>query len=246
MAAPSTGSGREPSRFAARRNKPGWSKAKGPGVVGAAANRDGSRSGSLMQPWQRSTRRFRGGDRHGAALFRRAIEYGNMGIRLGGRLDATNIVTPLASAITNIQYDHQKWLGETLAGIAAQKTGIIKPGIPVLPATDAAEALQVIAENGPPPTGAADDPVARSDAPSAAGHPPPVAAWPASENECRRGSRHGARAGLADSSQRCAIRSGLSRVQWAGRLQWVRRPAGQTILLDGAQMSAGPESWRLR
>ena len=40
---------------------------------------------------------------------------------LGGRLDATNIVTPLASVITNIQYDHQKWLGETLACIAAEK-----------------------------------------------------------------------------------------------------------------------------
>ena len=50
---------------------------------------------------------------------------------LGGRLDATNIVTPLASVITNIQYDHQKWLGETLASIAAEKAGIIKPGIPV-------------------------------------------------------------------------------------------------------------------
>ena len=49
---------------------------------------------------------------------------------LGGRLDATNIVTPLASVITNIQFDHQKWLGETLARIAAEKAGIIKPGSP--------------------------------------------------------------------------------------------------------------------
>jgi folylpolyglutamate synthase/dihydropteroate synthase len=43
---------------------------------------------------------------------------------LGGRLDSTNIVTPLASVITNIQYDHQKWLGETLASIAAEKAGM--------------------------------------------------------------------------------------------------------------------------
>src|SRR5215831_4595620 len=42
---------------------------------------------------------------------------------LGGRLDATNIVTPLVSVITNIQYDHQEWLGETLANIAAEKAG---------------------------------------------------------------------------------------------------------------------------
>ena len=45
---------------------------------------------------------------------------------LGGRLDATNIVTPLASVITNIQFDHQQYLGETLASIASEKAGIIK------------------------------------------------------------------------------------------------------------------------
>src|SRR5207253_2249803 len=60
---------------------------------------------------------------------------------LGGRLDATNIVTPLASVITNIQYDHQKWLGNTLEEIAAEKAGIIKPGVPVVTTTNALEAL---------------------------------------------------------------------------------------------------------
>src|SRR5215475_13021130 len=65
---------------------------------------------------------------------------------LGGRLDATNIVTPLASVITNVQYDHQKYLGETLASIAAEKAGIIKPRIPIITATDAPEALPVIVE----------------------------------------------------------------------------------------------------
>src|SRR4029077_7723629 len=63
---------------------------------------------------------------------------------LGGRLDATNIVTPLASVITNIQYDHEKWLGSTLSSIAAEKTGIIKRGVPVITATDEPEALKVI------------------------------------------------------------------------------------------------------
>mgnify|MGYP003728497349 CR=1 FL=1 len=51
---------------------------------------------------------------------------------LGGRLDATNIVTPLASVITNIGLDHTRWLGETHAAIAAEKAGIIKPGVPAL------------------------------------------------------------------------------------------------------------------
>ncbi len=65
---------------------------------------------------------------------------------LGGRLDATNIVTPLASVITNIQFDHQQWLGDSLEKIAFEKAGIIKPGVPVLTATDEPEALAVIEE----------------------------------------------------------------------------------------------------
>jgi dihydrofolate synthase/folylpolyglutamate synthase len=51
---------------------------------------------------------------------------------LGGRLDSTNVITPLLSIITNISYDHQNLLGETLPEIASEKAGIIKPGIPVL------------------------------------------------------------------------------------------------------------------
>ena len=65
---------------------------------------------------------------------------------LGGRLDSTNIVTPLASVITNIQYDHQRWLGETLDRIATEKGGIIKPGVPVITGTEEPEALAVIQE----------------------------------------------------------------------------------------------------
>src|SRR6202000_2200190 len=51
---------------------------------------------------------------------------------LGGRLDSTNIITPLLSIITNISYDHKDLLGNTLAEIAAEKAGIIKPGVPVV------------------------------------------------------------------------------------------------------------------
>src|SRR5439155_9289245 len=65
---------------------------------------------------------------------------------LGGRLDATNIVTPLASVITNIQYDHQQWLGQTLPSIAAEKAGIIKPRVPVITAAGDPAALKVITE----------------------------------------------------------------------------------------------------
>ena len=51
---------------------------------------------------------------------------------LGGRLDSTNVITPLLSVITNISYDHQNLLGNTLPEIAAEKAGIIKPHVPVV------------------------------------------------------------------------------------------------------------------
>lgn len=51
---------------------------------------------------------------------------------LGGRLDSTNIITPLLSVITNIGYDHMHMLGDTLPEIAAEKAGIIKPDVPVV------------------------------------------------------------------------------------------------------------------
>jgi len=51
---------------------------------------------------------------------------------LGGRLDSTNVITPLLSVITNIGYDHMNILGNTLEEIAMEKAGIIKPGVPVV------------------------------------------------------------------------------------------------------------------
>ena len=53
-------------------------------------------------------------------------------VGLGGRLDSTNIITPLASVITNISFDHMALLGNTLEAIASEKAGIIKPGIPTI------------------------------------------------------------------------------------------------------------------
>lgn len=51
---------------------------------------------------------------------------------LGGRLDSTNVLTPVLSVITNISFDHQQFLGDTLPLIAAEKAGIIKPNVPVV------------------------------------------------------------------------------------------------------------------
>jgi len=67
-------------------------------------------------------------------------------VGLGGRFDATNVVRPLLSVITNIGFDHMEVLGDTLPKIAFEKAGIIKHAIPVVTATADPEALQVIVD----------------------------------------------------------------------------------------------------
>src|SRR6266403_2333502 len=63
---------------------------------------------------------------------------------LGGRLDSTNIVAPQVSIITRIDFDHENFLGHSLREIAAEKAGIIKPGVPVIIAEQRDEARQVL------------------------------------------------------------------------------------------------------
>lgn len=157
---------------------------------------------------------------------------------LGGRLDATNIVTPLASVITNIAFDHTQWLGDTLAKITAEKAGILKPGIPVVTAADAPEALAVISE------------VARDS-----GSPLTIVT---PGDDCHQfvsqvslpllGEHQRTNAALAVATVRTlahqipvpdeSIRRGLEEVRWPGRLQ-VLQHGEQTILLDGAHNPAG-------
>jgi dihydrofolate synthase/folylpolyglutamate synthase len=78
--------------------------------------------------------------------FREAgVRHAVVEVGLGGRLDATNVVDPMATAITSISYDHMEVLGHTLAEIAREKAGIIKPGVPIVTSARAPEALEVIA-----------------------------------------------------------------------------------------------------
>jgi dihydrofolate synthase/folylpolyglutamate synthase len=155
---------------------------------------------------------------------------------LGGRLDATNIVTPLASVITNIALDHQQWLGDTLEKIAAEKAGIIKRGVPVATATDAPEALDVIRQ------------VAQSmNAPLTCIDVRHVLRI--EHHASLLGDHQKLNAALAlavvdvlqpkipVSSE--VIHKGLASVNWPGRLQLIQRPGGQKILLDGAHNAAG-------
>lgn len=67
-------------------------------------------------------------------------------VGLGGRLDSTNIVSPEVAVITSIDFDHENFLGHSIAEIAGEKAGIIKPGIPVVSAAERPEARAVIAQ----------------------------------------------------------------------------------------------------
>jgi len=67
-------------------------------------------------------------------------------VGLGGRLDSTNVCTPRASIVTSISFDHMEQLGHTLADIAREKAGIVKPGVPVISGATAPDAQAVIAE----------------------------------------------------------------------------------------------------
>ena len=78
------------------------------------------------------------------------VDIAVMEVGMGGRLDATNVITPLVSVITNVSMDHEQYLGHCLADVAREKAGIIKPGVPVVSAVGGGEedkaALDVVQE----------------------------------------------------------------------------------------------------
>jgi dihydrofolate synthase/folylpolyglutamate synthase len=74
------------------------------------------------------------------------VELAVLEVGMGGRLDATNVVEPILSVITDIDLDHQKFLGDTIAAIAAEKAGILRPGIAAVTLPQHPEANQVLGE----------------------------------------------------------------------------------------------------
>jgi dihydrofolate synthase/folylpolyglutamate synthase len=158
---------------------------------------------------------------------------------LGGRLDATNIVMPLASVITNIAFDHQQWLGDTLEKIAAEKAGIIKFEIPVVTATEEKSALAVIEKTAQEKK----SPLTKVNAASSLQYPGSLL-----------GAHQQVNAALALATVEILkkqiplstekIREGLSNVIWPGRLQLIEKSNGQKMLLDGAHNIAGVETLR--
>ncbi|MGB2621257.1 MAG: folylpolyglutamate synthase/dihydrofolate synthase family protein [Candidatus Acidiferrum sp.] len=75
---------------------------------------------------------------------RERVDFGVFEVGLGGRLDATNILVPVVSVITRVDFDHENFLGHSLAAIAAEKAGILKQRVPLILAEQRPEALDVI------------------------------------------------------------------------------------------------------
>ena len=160
---------------------------------------------------------------------------------LGGRLDATNVVTPLACVITNIQFDHEKWLGHTLSEIAFEKAGIIKEEIPVLTASQEPEALEIIrriAERKHAPLKALSNSELQAICP---GDVPLM------------GQHQRLNAGLAVAAAHCLIDilpvtdknilDGIHKIYWPGRMQRVHWGKDCELLLDGAHNLGGVEAF---
>jgi dihydrofolate synthase/folylpolyglutamate synthase len=77
-------------------------------------------------------------------FYQKQVDVAIIEVGLGGRLDSTNIITPLVSAITNVQLDHQNILGDTLEEIAGEKAGIIKYSIPIISGDENEKVKEII------------------------------------------------------------------------------------------------------
>ncbi len=159
---------------------------------------------------------------------------------LGGRLDATNIVTPLAAVVTQVGMDHMNVLGPTLGDIASEKAGIFKPGIPAITSATHPDALAVLEfkarELGAPFLHVGPSAVEhfRFDLPLLGDHQRSNAALAAATVRMLRFL-------LPVSDEQLA--AGFASVQWPGRLQLLRR-GNQLLLLDGAHNRDGVAALR--
>ena len=175
-------------------------------------------------------------------------------VGMGGRLDATNVVTPLVSVITTVEKDHQEYLGRTRREIAREKAGIIKPGVPVVCGVDRGAARDVIQRTarrqGSPFVGVFDDPRAFLPMKTKNGWRFTFR-WEGEKygfTPGLPGEHQGRNAALAIAAWREigrrwhpvrkeSILASIKETRWEGRLE--RVPGRPRIVLDGAHNEAG-------
>ena len=193
-------------------------------------------------------------------LFRRAgVDVAVLEVGLGGRLDSTNVVQPIAAAVTSIDFDHEQYLGNTLAAIAAEKAGVIRRGIPVVVGPVPKEARDVLVsmcELAAARFVEADAGV-RIESTSQDGKTSMRLVTKMRDYGWvplgLRGDHQVPNALVAvrllEELERqfpvtpAAIAAGIRDVRWPGRLQMLEVPGGRRVLLDAAHNPAG--AWAL-
>jgi dihydrofolate synthase/folylpolyglutamate synthase len=178
-------------------------------------------------------------------LFREyGVEFAVLEVGLGGRLDATNVVAPELTVITPVDFDHEAFLGKSLASIAAEKAGILKPGVPAIFAPQRPEADAVLveraAELGVPVTRSAALPISGIVLHATGSE----FTWAGAPVSCPLPGEHqveNAVTAIAALERLTippeAIRQGIAQTVWPGRLE--RVAANPEIILDGAHNPAG-------
>ena len=194
----------------------------------------------------------------------RKVDLAVLEVGLGGRLDATNICEPVVTAITPVGFDHQKYLGDTLASIAGEKAGIVKPGAPVVIAPQSGEAMAAIVarcEELNAPMIVTSDPFDIEAARDGENVGRYRFRYRTSRDEYAlrlrlRGRHQTTNAVVAihiaeqlrvagfDIPQ-SAVVEGLNNAEWPGRLEIIRpSPLQAPLLLDGAHNAAGARALR--
>lgn len=182
---------------------------------------------------------------------RSGVEWAVLEVGMGGRLDATNVVTPELALVTPISLDHAEHLGSTLAEVAGEKAGIFKAHVPVVSARQHAEAAAVVRHRAlelVAPFFCADENYSWQATDvgfdyhgletSLQGLVPGLAGTHQLENLslALAAAEQLRRAGVTIPDE--ALRQGVSSVRWPGRLEWL----GDRVLLDGAHNQAGAEA----
>jgi dihydrofolate synthase/folylpolyglutamate synthase len=175
-------------------------------------------------------------------IFRRAkVDVAVVEVGLGGRFDATNVLTPAITAITSIAFDHERHLGHTLSDIAFEKAGIAKPGVPLvtgrLPDEAAARIVEVARDIGAPLVDATATTADRQ-------YPPLTLALPGRhqlENAVVAVAILERWSNAVSYLPTDAIVTGLTKCEWPARLEWLRLSNGE-LLMDAAHNPAGAEA----
>jgi dihydrofolate synthase/folylpolyglutamate synthase len=181
-------------------------------------------------------------------VFRERCDISVLEVGLGGRLDATNVVSPQLTIVTPIAFDHEAFLGNTVEAIASEKAGILKPGVPVVVACQLPEAERVVLARATEldcPTVLAGEHAVSNVAASAEKS---SFVLDGESYECPLPGRHqidnAVTAILASKVLGIAvetIKRGLGRTRWPGRLEYLSR--GPDFVLDGAHNPAGARAF---